>query len=378
MRFYIQKMRVRLLSLLFALAASLPAAAQVDFNDMFDRALLFPHCLSLKADFAYNGWVPNESFMLNYYTEGIQFFKFEVRFTHKIPFLPEVLYKYETNFISNNNQEELLAVHNQASTIENIYKKFLIAAGFWKRLDYFNPYRSNSFFELSYSKETFYIEVSPSTSGLYYAPYSGDISDLGQNKLSMFTKFEEIQGTFKTPGIAIMPLIFSVLFMDSQYDIIDLSYDERWETRLGAYWSFFQKPYMVNQIESYGSTSGYYDVIYNAKFNAIGMVEKYSFYDRWFKFDLQTNLGIAWIKLRENEILSDSVSSLYFHYKVVPNIGFHFSLLKQRINLAIAAGVEWGFMWGGQYSETTEKFETTSFLNDDFIFKVTASLTLNI
>lgn len=348
------------------------------FEDLFENAPLFPHCLSIKADFAYNGWLPNESYALDYYTEGIQYFKFDARFTHKIPFLPELKFAWETNFTENNNQEELLAAHAKESDIEKAYNKILFIAGFGKRLDYFNPYRSNSFFELSYLKETFYISVSPNSDGLYYVPYSGDYAyslSSGQ-PLSMVTTFEEIQGTFKTPNIGIFPVLFSVLFLQDTYEMFE--FDEQWETRLGAYYARFQKPYMITQIETYGNTSGYADCIYEAKFNAIGLVEKYSYYNKWFDFDMQLNLGVAWIKLNENEFLQDSSSPIFFHMKMAPNVGVHFSFLKSRVSLGIKAGLDWGFMVGGSYNAETEKFDTNSFLNDDVIFKMTASMAVNL
>ena len=72
------------------------------------------------------------------------------------------------------------------------------------------------------------------------------------------------------------------------------------------------------------------------------------------------------------------MSLLYFHYKMTPKVGVHFALARSRITFGITGSMDWGFMWGGQYNGDTEKIETTSFLNDDLIFKATVSLAFNI
>jgi len=349
-----------------------------DFSDLFNNAPLFPHCLSLKADFVWNGWLPNKASSLDYYTEGIQYFRFEGRFTHAIPFVPEVFFQYETNFLPESSQQELLAVHDSVSAIENVYNKIKIVAGFGKRLDSFNPNRSNSFFDISYTKETFFIQVNPNVGGLFYAPYgSGQAVALNRgDTLSMFTKFEEINGTFKTPGIAILPTIYSLLFMDETQDVID--FDDTWETRLGGYYATFQKPYMISQTETSGGVSGETNFIYNARFNAVGVVERYGYYNDWFEFSFQHNLGVAWVNLRESEVLRDTESLLFFHYKIAPTAAVHLPLLNKRINLSLSANLDWGFIWGGQFNFSSFKFDTSAFVNNDLIFKVSASIAVRI
>jgi hypothetical protein len=367
-----------LCALAFALIASGGNARADAFGDLFGNAPLFPHCLSLRADFVWNGWLPNEAAALDYYTEGIQYLRFEGRFTHEIPFVPELFFQYETNFLPDSHQEELLAVHNSASAIESVYSKIKLAAGFGKRLEFFSPNRSNSFFDISYTKETFYIQVSANAGGLAYAPFGpGQPVALGRGEpLGMFTKFEEINGTFRTEGKAILPMIYSLLFMEETQDIFELG--SGWETRFGGYYAAFQKPYMVSQAASEGDVSGNAEYIYNAQFNSVGIVERYGFLAEWFEFAFQHNLGVAWVSLRANEALRDTASLLFFHYKAAPLVAVHIPLASSRIEFTATASVEWGFIWGGQFNISSLKFDTTGFFNDDLIFKVSASAAVRI
>ena len=248
---------------------------------------------------------------------------------------------------------------------------------FGKRLSHFHPNRSNSFLDISYTRESFFIQVSPTRQGLFYMPYESEniIPLQSGDVLSMFTVFEEINGTFQTPNIAILPTIYSLLFMGDIQEVFTFS--DKWETRLGAYYATFQKPYMISQTTTEGVT-GDKDFIYNARFNAVGIVERYGFFIDWFEFTFQHNLGIARVKIQENEELKDSESHFFFHYKMVPTFSFQLPMAKQRIVFSAAGSFDWGFIWGGKYDIYTLKFDTTGFFNDDFIFKFLASVTIRL
>ena len=209
-------------------------------------------------------------------------------------------------------------------------------------------------------------------------PYdSGNIIPLGMGEtLSMFTVFEEINGTFKTPNVAILPTIYSLLFTSDVQEVYHFS--DAWETRFGAYYATFQKPYMITQTTTIGNVTGNVDYIYNARFHAAGIVERYGYYIDWLEFTFQHNLGVAWVNIQENEQLKDSESHLFFHYKMVPTVSVQYTMAKQRIVLSAAGSVDWGFIWGGQFNIATQKFDTTGFFNDDFIFKVLASVTIRL
>lgn len=329
----------------------------------------------IKSDVVYNHWIPSTSYSLDYYTEGIQYYRFESVITHDLSFLPDIKFAWETNF-NKSNQVELLEEHSSASGLEDAYNKIMLIAGFGKHTGLFNPWRTNSFFDLSYSKETFYIKVRPNEDEIYYAPFSQDEPKrlLTGNDLGMFTKFQEIQGTFNTEGIAILPAIMGALFGGGT----DIMTFDGLDTRLGLYFATFHKPFMMNQIATYGWLSGDQRTLYDARFNAFGLVEKWGYYGKYFIFDMQNNLGIAFINLREDETLSDSQDPVYFHYKLATSLGFHLPLWNSRVNFSAMGSFLWSFMWGGVYSNETEVIETQSFLNGDMIFKINGSLTINI
>ncbi len=343
-----------------------------NFENLIDKGFNF----MLNSEYVYNKWEPNESYCLNYYTEGIQYYKFEAKLSHDLEVLPELKFSWETNFNAK-NQDELLRVHNSISPLENAYNKIMFVAGFGKSDDDFNPYRSNSIFDLSYSKETFFISVTPTTDYLYYAPFnsSGDVSLSEGENLDMFTKFEEIQGTFRTGGFAVLPFLISSFCGG---DVIEIMSVKGMDTRLGVYYATFQKPFMVNQVYSSGYTSGDYNYIYNARFNSYGLVEKYGYYGKVFLLDMQLNFGLAQIKLRNDSRLEDSESPLFFHCKMRTNMGFHIPIANAKVNLSLLGSLDWSFMYGGTYNSETQHIESKSYLNDDTIFKVYAALTVNL
>lgn len=341
-----------------------------DFDDLYNGFNWM-----IKSDIVYNHWIPTKSYSLDYYTEGIQYYRFESVITHDLSFLPDLKFSWETNF-NKSNQVELLQEHSSESAIEDAYNKIMFIAGFGRQVGVFNPWRTNSFFDLSYSKETFYISVRPNEENIYYAPFEQNepVRLLTGADLGMFTKFQEIQGTFNTNGVAILPAFMGALFGGST----EVMTFDGLDTRLGLYFATFHKPFMMNQIATYGYLSGDERTLYDARFNAVGMVEKWGYYGKYFLFDMQNNLGIAFINLREDESLSDSQDPVYFHYKLATNLGFHLPLWNSRVNFSAMGTFLWSFMWGGVYSSETEVIETQSFLNGDMIFKINGSITLNI
>lgn len=333
-----------------------------------------------EASYNYNFWMPDESYNLNYYTEGLQNFKIDTRVNFSFPILPELRFTWETNFNSQ-IQDELLKAHSQSTALERSYNKLMFVAGFGKRFSSltgksFDPRISNSSFDLSYSKETFLISVEPSYGNLYFAPYTSSSLQLFQEgqELSMFTKFEEIKGTFATDGTAILPALFSALFGG---DTNVMEFDGA-DTRLGGYYAQFYKPYSVTQILSVGSTSGNRDYIYNAFFRSYGLVEEYSFMGEYASFTMQLNLGIAEIDLQKGFALEDTESPLFFYYKHSTALNFHIPIMEKGIYLNLGGAFDWSFMWGGNYNAETELIETKSFINSDMIFKVFGSLTVNL
>ena len=363
---------LRFLSL-FALFAS-PFVSFSQFEYLIeDKFNLFG-----QASFNYNFWQPDESTNLEYYTEGLQNLKLEAQLTTGLSFLPELKAKWETNFKAN-HQEELLEAHSSASGIENAYNKLVFIAGFGKRIlpGEFNPWISNSVFDLSYTKETFFISVSPTESNMRFAPFERSTTipfSQGEN-LSMFTKFEEIRGTFKTGGIAIFPMLLTTLFGGDVEDIMDM---DGFETRLGGYYSTFFKPYSTTQVVSAGNVSGGTNVIYNASFKSYGIVEEYTIPGEIFFLRMQFNLGVAVIELQKNSFLEDSSAPLFFHYRSLLEMGFHIPLAKNNLMLNLGGSFDWQFMFGGQYSDETENIETTSLINNDMIFKISGALSFNL
>ncbi len=343
-----------------------------DFDHLFTDGLN----LNIKTELVYDGWNPDESYNLQYYTEGFQHFKFEAKLTHDLKLFKELKFEWETNFHAT-HQEELLQVYSAQTPIEKAYKKIKIIAGMGEKYGDFNPWTSNSVFDLSYSKEAFFIEVTPTVPTLIYAPFeSNNFVELHAGEtLGMFTKFEELQGTFNTGGFALLPFIVSSLTGGTVTDVLQM---DGFDTRLGAYYSTFQKPYMVDQVSTHGTTTGESNYIYAAKFNAVGLVEKYGYYGKIFTWDMQMNYGAAWVKLRQDQVLKDSESLMFFHYKLGTGMGFHIPLFESRVNISIKGSIDWGFMYGGTYDDETETIVTQSYLNDDLIYKLLGSVTVNL
>ena len=342
-----------------------------------DYAYLISNGFNLYAEgnFEFNWWSPDKSFMLDYHTEGFRTLKFEAGLDHKFGFLPKLNFSWETNFGAR-EQEELLRVQHSETKLETAYKKFKLIAGFGKKLEDYNIWSSNSSFDISYSKETFFIQVSPATNNFYYAPYNSSsiIPFATDDTLSMFTKFEEIDFTFATGGFVILPALISTLFGG---EIDEISEIAGLDTRLGGFYATFQKPYTVSQVAGYGTVSGNADYIYNTKFSVWGIVESYNFYGENVHFKMQLNLGLASIKLQNDFLLEESNSPAFFYYKHAMELGLHYSLGK-RIFWSFGGNFDWSFMFGGNYNEETENIETSSFINSDMIFKVQTSLKINL
>jgi hypothetical protein len=368
--------KIYLLILIFLLGLNPYRVSSQSFSDLITNGVN----LFTEGSFNYNFWMPDESYRLDYQTEGFQNIKIDTRFTHAIPILPELRFTWETNFNAR-NQDELLQVHNQATSLETSYNRLMFLAGFGKRFARktgrgFDPRRSNSIFDLSYSKETFYISVSPNSGTLYFAPYNSTSLQtfFEGSELSMFTKFEEIKGTFNTDGFAILPAFFSALF-GGNAEVMELSGAD---TRLGGFYAQFFKPYNITQVISYGSSSGNRDYIYNARFQSYGLVEEYSFMGDYASFKIQMNLGLAQINLQEKLLLEESESPLFFYYKHSMNLQIHIPIWQSRLLLNLGGAYDWSFMWGGQYSAESELIETKSFINSDMIFKANGSIIINI
>lgn len=354
--------------------------SSVSLGQNFESLIINGFNLSVDGSFNYNFWIPDESYNMEYQTEGFQNFKIDNQLTHGIPLLPELRFTWETNFNAN-NQVELLKAHNDITTLETAYNRLMFLAGFGKRFGVkngfgFDPRRSNSVFELSYSKETFFISVSPNSGTLYFAPFnSTSLQTFNKgSSLSMFTKFEELKGTFNTDGFVLLPTLLSTLF-GADMDLTELSGAD---TRIGGFYAEFYKPYSVTQVISAGTSSGNREYIYNAQFKSYGLVEEYTFLGETSSFSMQFNLGLAEINLQENLLLKESESPLFFYYKHRMNIKFYIPLLENRMFLNLGGSFDWSFMWGADYSEESEIFETKSFINSDMIFKVNGSLNINL
>lgn len=358
--------------LLFAILA---ISVTNSFSQRYDILLLDGFNLSAKGNLDYNWWMPDESYKLDYYTEGFQSLKFEVALEHDIPFLPTLKVDWETNFGAQ-MQDELFKAHNHETVLETVYDKIKVVGGFGETLSELGLWKSNNLVDISYSKETFFIEVSPSYTDLWYAPYnSNDIIKFeAGEKLSMFTKFEEIDLTFSTGGFAVLPMLMTTLFGGDIEEVMDL---EGFDTRLGLFYATFQKPYSVTQVASYGTVSGNRNYIYNTKFQTYGIIESYSISSDYVHFLMKMNLGMSRIKLQNDYLFEDSESPYFFYYKHAMELGLHLPI-GNRIYLSAAGSFDWSFLFGGTYDSETENYETSSFLNSDMLFKVFASLRINI
>jgi len=362
--------KIILITLVFILHTPLKSYSQDYKALMLDGFNLYA-----EGNLEYNWWSPDKSYMLDYYIEGFRTLKLETGIDHEIMFLPKLNLSWETNFGAL-EQEELLQVQHTETGLETAYKKFKLIAGFGETLADFNLWKSNSYFDISYSKETFFIQVSPASDNFYYAPYNSSnvIPFRRGDTLSMFTKFEEIDITFSSGGIAVLPFLFSSLFGGDVEEIMEL---DGIDTRLGGFYATFQKPYTVSQVSGYGSVSGDADYIYNTRFSAWGLVETYSFYSDFSHFTMKMNLGLARIKLQNDFLLEESNSPAFFYYKHAMELGFHIPF-GNRVFLNFGGNFDWSFMWGGNYNSEKENIETSSFINSDMIFKIEASLKINI
>jgi len=333
--------------------------------------------LGLEASYEYNYWMPDESYNLDYYTEGLKVYRFKGHLHHGIKLLPDLRFEWETN-MNSAIQNELFMVHNSATSLEAGYNKIIGVIGFGKRYidsERFDPRLTNNFFELKYIKETFLIDVSPSYGNLRFVEYlTGRSRNFNEGQsLSQFTKFEEVRATFFTDGFAILPSIINGLF-GGQSEALDLTGTD---TRFGAFYATFQKPYSTTQILTSGTTSGDLYSIYNAKFDTYGLYEEYNFMGDHFFLKMGLNFGLSFIHLTANEELTDSDNPLFFYYANHVEMGFDIPL-GRRMNMHLTGDFDWSWMLGGDYNEETEAMETQSFINSDMLFKIRANIMLNL
>lgn len=346
--------------------------AQPDWATLMDDG--FNLCLNASGKYDY--WIPDKAASLKYYTEGFQAFKVEAILSHTIDFLPVFKWKWETNFGNSTNQKSLLKAHNTHTKLESVYNRMHFAIGLGKKIDNWHPFLPRTTFELSYTKETFLVQVTP-IRNLYYWDFNDrnpEAFNRGQ-RATMFTKFEAIRGTFNTNGVSILPTIITMLFSAGQAEVLELG--DKVETRFGLFYSQFQKPYTITQVVSGGNVSGNENTIYNARFRSYGLTETWNAYWNYFFMNVIIDFGISTIHLNNSLKLKDSGSPLFFYYKNLIGMGF-FIPFGNRVQLNISGDFDWSWMFGGTYNAETEKMEANSFLNADIFFKGNAALVINI
>lgn len=358
----------------------LHAAFTEDTKD-YDRFFTKNYAIKVDVGTEYNYWIPDKSNYLDYDTTGLSLLKTDLKVTHNMMYLPEFHVNYETS-LSGSNSSDILKEQEKNDGLKAAYNKLNLIAGWGKRIadydnkfNYYNPWRPNSKVELFYSRETFRISVKPTVSDLYYVDYDGTVSQFSTNNtLTMYTKFEEMQLNFDTKGFLIMPCLLGALFGDPNTvtNITNIGLD----TQLGAYYDTWQKPYSTSQILTAGDISGYDNVVYDSKFQAAGLVEKFYYAGKYFYFDNQFNLGIAWVNLSSDETLSDSSAPIFMQFKIRPTAGFHLPLFKDRLCLNVYGTGEWGCLVGvASNQEGTSALTITSFINSDVLLKTNFSVT---
>ncbi|HNB10680.1 MAG TPA: hypothetical protein PK754_14090, partial [bacterium] len=178
------------------------------FAQVFVPATRMPktwiNTLSLSSGFEYNTWSPYKADELRYTIEGFQIGYLRGEIDHNVPMLPNLNFSWETNF-GGKKQNELMQAQNSTSKLEQGYEKLHTALEFGKKKIYNDAgqvINTMANWELTYTKETFYIAVSPKSSDLRYAAYYSDaVYNFPQGtKYSMFTKFQEIGLTAYTGG----------------------------------------------------------------------------------------------------------------------------------------------------------------------------------
>ncbi|HNJ72555.1 MAG TPA: hypothetical protein PL129_08645 [bacterium] len=363
---------------LFLLVWCAPMAA---FTQAFVPATRMPktwiNTLSLSSGFEYNTWSPYKADELRYTIEGFQIGYLRGEIDHNVPMLPNLNFSWETNF-GGKKQNELMQAQNSTSKLEQGYEKLHTALEFGKKKIYNDAgqvINTMANWELTYTKETFYIAVSPKSSDLKYAAYYSDaVYNFPQGaKYSMFTKFQEIGLTAYTGGESYFMMIFTGLFGGGSGSVQKLGKDT--ETRFGFYYATFQKPYMVSQVLSGGTNNGESATVYNTRFKSYGIKEEIKFDGKGGYFNFTQKLGLVTVNLRKGTELEDSESPLFFHYAIGLEGGLRIQM--DRFHVLLGASGEYGFMLGGTYNEEEEndttgeegKIKTTSFINNDLLIK---------
>lgn len=323
--------------------------------------------LRVNAGFEYNNWYPYKSDYLEYYIEGIKVGYLDVSLFPGWKLLPQLSFHYETNFNAK-KQQELMQQNSRTTKIEQAYDKLRLLGGFFRNDE------GKNIMELEYTRETFFISVTPKISNLYYAPYNSDYVrsfNVGDN-ISQYVEFQEINLTFDTGGISILVGIISALTTGGQAQIYD--FRGFMDTRLGIFYSFFHKPYEVDMVlGGSGYTTGDTYTIYNARFRTVGLIEKIQTYPTsWFIFAYIPRFGLSFIDLREGEALRDVSTPLFFYYGHEFQIGFRIG--GDNYAGKIVASVDFSFMYGGTMKNNEEtgnaQIETRSFINNDVLVKI--------
>jgi len=376
-----------------------------DFEDLMDKGFN----IMLKSEYNANFWIPTGAYNLQQITTGPSTLKLEGALTTSWEFLPVIRANWETNMISNSSKEMIMRYNtstsrvvsflNKANKLISGYNKFMFLTGFGTNEDSdFNPFISNGLFDFQYSSETFVSQTTPKVFKMNYVPYEGSTSIpyYFNDTLTLCTKFEEFSGMFNMHGQIILPSLFFLMFNGEMLTMDDSS----GETKLGLYYSTFQKPYTIAQTYSSGDLSGNRNDIYNSKFRAIGLVEEFTLSNSISYFSMRYNLGVSWIKLNKNLYLQDTSAPIFFDFKINAKYGLNIPLGTPNLLFGLFASADYGFVLGGDFSSTNNSddyyydnnyyntnyyddtenkpiFEMKSFINGDLILKLNASLTLN-
>ncbi len=366
----------RFITILVALTVSLCSFGQ---KRKYASLLRDGFNLSTSTNIEYNGWSPSESYNLDYKTEGFQTLKFQAVLAHKIPILPDIKFNWETNF-NDGSYDDLLNEHTNESQIEEAFNKVMLVVGFGKRYinsKYFDFRNPTSYFQLSYIKETYFIEVSPNSKNIYYQPFAGNRKTFSRNSvLGQYTKFEEIRATFKN-DFAFIPLLLQALFTGgSNTDPINVP------GRIGVYYNTFNKPYSVTQAISGGSNNGDRNTIYDARFTSYGLYEEYNISDDKFYMNIGLNLGYAELELYKNTVFEDSESPAFLYFASVLEMGWDIEITK-KVFLNFSGQLNYSLMYGITGNEKSDQdgeapLVISSFINNDFRYKLNAGLIINI
>lgn len=355
-------LRVLTCVLVFLFGLASIAAARGDREDYNNQGNL----LRVTAGFEYNNWYPYQSDYLDYEIEGIKVAYADIALFPGFRLLPNLTFHIETNFNAD-HQGELMQRRDQSTKIEQAYNKYRFIGGFFR-----NDAGRNTM-EVEYTKETFYISVTPRVSNLYYAPYDSDTVqqfNIGDN-VSQYVDFEEINVTFDTYGISILIGLINALTTGGTAQIYDLSGVA--DTRFGIFYAQFHKPYEIDMVSGgSGYTTGERFTIYNARFRTIGLIEKIQ--TRPYSiviFNYIPRFGLTFIDLREGEELRDVDTPLFFYYGHEFQLGLRVG--SRDFAGRIVASVDFTFMYGGTMKNNEEtgnaQIETRSFINNDVLVK---------